>query len=307
MIRPPALRKGDVVALVAPSGPLAAASELDRACDVVRALGFEPRVAANAGLRDGYLAGSDERRAADFNAAARDPKIRGIFAVRGGYGAMRILDAVDYSALRADPKVVLGFSDVTALLNAVTQRAGIVTFHGPVAALSAFTPFVIEALYRAVSSAEPIGTLQMPDTVAIAPGRASGRLCGGNLSLLTALSGTPYAVDFNNALLFFEDVDEAPYRIDRMLTQLRLSGTIQRAAAILIGQCRGCHVDAEHVYAEMPLARTLHGRLHDLAVPVLSGASIGHIEEQWTIPIGVPATLDADARTLTINQAAVAK
>ncbi|HEY8297038.1 MAG TPA: LD-carboxypeptidase [Candidatus Baltobacteraceae bacterium] len=305
MIRPPALHPGDIVALISPAGPLADEAELVRACEAVRSLGFEPRPGRNAARRDGYLAGSDDERARDFNEAARDPQVRGIFALRGGYGTMRILHALDYEALRNDPKVILGYSDLTAILNAVTARAGLVTFHGPVAALSQFTPEVVAALRRAVCIAEPLGTFPIEDGATITGGRASGILRGGNLSLLAGLVGTPYAIALREAILFVEEVGEAPYKIDRMLTQLRLSGAFAGLAGIAIGQCRDCDVDSEHVYAQMPLARTLADRLGDLGVPVFTGARIGHIDEQWTIPIGARASIDAGVRTLRIDEPAV--
>ena len=305
MIRPPALRPGAVVALVAPAGPLANAEDFELARDFVRALGFEPRISEHATRSDGYLAGSDDERAADFNDAASDPSVRGIFALRGGYGTMRILDRIDYDALRDDPKVVLGYSDLTALLNAITARTGLVTFHGPVAALSTFTPSVVDALRRAICVAEPLGIISMPNTEIIAGGCVRGRLAGGNLSLIASLVGTRYALNLRDSLLFFEEVGEAPYRVDRMLTQLRLSGALADAAGVLVGQCRDCDVTEDHVYANMPLARVLQDRLGDLGVPAIAGASFGHIEEQWTIPIGVTATLDADERTLHLEEAAV--
>jgi muramoyltetrapeptide carboxypeptidase len=285
------LRKGDTVALIAPAGPLSTEEEFARAKRVVESLGLVPRLGRNAAKHDGYLAGSDDQRAADFNEAARDPKVRGIFALRGGYGTMRILDAIDYAALAGDPKVVVGYSDLTALLNAIAQRTGLVTFHGPVAALSQFGADETEWLRRAVMSAAPIGELVAGGVHTMSGGGARGHLRGGNLSLVTALIGTPYAIDTAGALLVLEEVDEAPYRIDRMLTQLRLSGALAKAAGILIGRCRNCDVDAEHPYAAMPFARVLWDRLGDLGVPVLSDLPIGHDGEQWTIPIGLEAEL----------------
>ncbi len=306
MRKPPALREGDAVALIAPAGPLDGPEDLQRACAAVEVLGLRPRVGANALERYGYLAGSDAQRAEDFNVAARDPDIRAIFAMRGGYGTLRILDLLDYGALRADPKVLLGYSDLTALLNAVSARSDLVTFHGPVAAISPFTQMVVDALRRAVCVARPLGTLHVPEMETICSGTASGRLAGGNLSLLAALIGTPYAVDTRDTLLFFEDVDEAPYRIDRMLTQMRLSGGLGNAAGIVAGRFHNCDVPED---ARTPdsfgSVQAIDDRLRDLAVPSLRGALIGHIEEQWTIPIGARATLDADARTLTIEEAAV--
>lgn len=259
----------------------------------MRSLGLVPRIGRNAREKDGYLAGSDEQRAADFNEAARDPQVRAIFALRGGYGTMRILDVLDYGALAADPKVVLGYSDLTALLNAVTQRTGLVTFHGPVAALSKFTENEIAWLRRAIMETTPMGDLHAPESEVIVPGRARGRLCGGNLSLVSALCGTPFEIDTSDALLVLEEVDEAPYRIDRMLTQLRLSGALQRASGILMGRCANCEVDEQHPYAARPLRTTLRDRLGDLGIPVLAQLPIGHDGEQWTLPIGLDARVEA--------------
>lgn len=286
------LRPGDSVALIAPAGPLASEAEFARAASIVRLLGLVPRMGKHAMRREGYLAGSDEQRAADFNEAARDPDVRGIFALRGGYGTMRILDALDYDALAADPKVVLGYSDLTALLNTITQKTGLITFHGPVAALSGFTERETAWLHRAVMRAEPIGELSSREQAVLVAGSASGRLCGGNLTLVTALLGTPYEIDTADALLVIEEVEEAPYRIDRMLTQLRLSGALARVRGVLVGTCKNCDVEETHPYAAMPLARTLEDRLGDLGVPVLLNLPIGHAGEQWTLPIGLNARIE---------------
>lgn len=291
MIRP-SLREGDLVVLLSPAGPVPDDGRLESARATVEALGLRTRVAPNAMERRGFLAGSDAQRLADLNGALRDPQVRGIFALRGGYGTMRILDAIDYAGLAADPKVVLGYSDLTAPLNAITQRTGLVTFHGPVAALSQFTAAETAWLRRAVMQTQPLGELQSADTHILAAGDARGRIAGGNLSLIAALAGTAFEVDTAGALLVIEEVDEAPYRIDRMLTQLRLSGALERAAGILVGRCANCDVDEQHPYAEMPLAETLRDRLSDLGVPVLTQLPIGHAGEQWTLPIGMPARIE---------------
>ena len=305
ILRPPALREGDIVALIAPAGPLASAEELARAEDVVRSLGLVPRTMPGAHRQLGYLAGTDEERAADFNAAVRDPRIRGIFALRGGYGTMRILDRIDYDAIETDPKVVLGYSDLTALLNTITQRTGVVTFHGPVAALSDFTANEVAWLRAAVMNGSELGALQWPNARKLSGGRAHGRLAGGNLSLITALLGTPHEIDVRGALLVIEDVEEAPYKIDRMLTQLRLNGALERAAGIIAGGWTNCDVDEDHRYSGLRLADVLTDRLGDLEIPVLLDLPIGHIDEQWTLPLGATATLDADAVTLLLDEPAV--
>ncbi len=293
----PALREGDTVALVAPAGPLKSEDEFERAQETVRALGLVPRVGAYAKASElGYLAGTDEQRASDFNEAVRDPQVRGIFALRGGYGSMRILDRIDYRALVRDPKVILGYSDLTAALNAITRQTGLFTFHGPVAALSQFSALETQALRAAIMRIVPLGALQAPQAQTLIPGVASGRIAGGNLSLIAALIGTPYEIDTDGALLVLEDVDESPYRIDRMLTQLRMNGALSRAAGIIAGGWTNCGVTDE----------LLRDRLGDLAIPILTETLIGHIDEQWTLPIGAHATLDADARTLTFHEPAVA-
>ncbi len=289
------MREGDTVALIAPAGPLKSEEEFERAHEIVRALGLVPRVGTYAKASAlGYLAGTDEQRASDFNEAARDPDIRAIFALRGGYGTMRILEQIDYDAIARDPKIVLGYSDLTALLNAITQRTGLVTFHGPVAALSQFTDLEMQSLRAAIMDAKPIGALQAPESQTLTGGSATGRIMGGNLSLISALVGTAFEIDTTGALLVLEDVDESPYRIDRMLTQLRMSGALSRAGGIIAGGWTNCGVTDE----------LLKDRLGDLGVPILSETLIGHIDEQWTLPIGARATLDADARTLTIEEAA---
>jgi muramoyltetrapeptide carboxypeptidase len=307
MLPPRKLRHGDVVALVAPAGPLASLEELQRAEDVVRSLGLVPRVMPGASLKLGYLAGTDEQRAGDFNAAIRDPQVRAVFALRGGYGTMRILDRLDYDAIRRDPKVILGYSDLTALLNVITQRTGVVTFHGPVAALSDFTDNEVAWLRAAVLSSAPLGTLNVPNARVLRGGVAQGRLAGGNLSLITALLGTPHEIDVAGAILVIEEVDEAPYRIDRMLTQLRLNGALARVAGIVAGGWTNCDVPEDHRYAGLRLADVLADRLQDLGVPVLLGLPVGHIDEQWTLPLGATVLLDAGAHTLTITESAVSE
>lgn len=306
VIRPPVLREGDTVALIAPAGPLASLEELERAVGVVESLGLVPFVMPGARRRLGYLAGTDDERAADFNAAVRDPAIRGIFALRGGYGTMRILDRIDYGALQSNPKPVLGYSDLTALLNTITQRTGVITFHGPVAALSDFTANEVSWLRAAVMNGSALGTLHWPNARKLSGGKARGHLAGGNLSLVTALLGTPHEIDVRGALLVIEDVDEAPYKIDRMLTQLRLNGALERAAGVIAGGWTNCDVAEDHRYSGLRLADVLTDRLGGLDIPVLLDLPIGHIDEQWTLPLGAIATLDADSGTLTIEEPSVA-
>ncbi len=301
MRKPPRLRAGDRVGLISPASPLAD-GEIEKGISHIRSLGLEPVLGNFVGAQDGYLAGSDEERAGDFNRMARDPSIRGIIAMRGGYGTMRILDALDYAAIAADPKVVMGFSDLTAILNAVARRSAVVTFHGPLAAReSQFDSVTREYVKRVCMSAQPIGTLRAPHAVALRAGRARGPIAGGNLSLVSSLVGTPWAPAFRDALLLLEETGEEPYRIDRMLTQLRLAGALQASRGVLFGACTHCEPKGPSQTVDQVLADRLGG----LDKPVLAGVPVGHIPEQWVLPIGLEGVLDASALTLEIPEAAV--
>lgn len=295
----PRLREGDTVVLFSPAGPVAEDGRLERAQATLEGIGLRVKVAAHAMSRYGYLAGADDERLADLNDALRDPGVRGLFALRGGYGTMRLLRDVDYDALRSDPKVVIGYSDLTALLNTMTARTGVVTFHGPVASSGAWSERVIDWLRGAIFEGGSIGDLHAEASYSIASGTASGRLAGGNLSLITALLGTPYAIDFTDAIVLIEEVDEAPYRMDRMLTQLRMSNALSSAKGVIVGECTNCDVPDDHVYGDVKLRDVLAEQLGDLGIPVLAEIEAGHIEEQWTLPIGATARLDTRARTLS--------
>jgi muramoyltetrapeptide carboxypeptidase len=257
----------------------------------------------------GYLAGPDSSRLYQFNAFARDPHIRGIIALRGGYGTMRLLDGIDYDALVKDPKVLIGFSDITALLNAVSAKTGLITFHGPVAGHGHFTETVIRGLRRAVMSTKPIGQIAAANdprerTTMYPP--ASGRIYGGNLSLVAALCGTPYAIPSAASILLLEEVNEAPYRVDRMLTQLRLGGYLDDVAGIALGQFVHCVPNEEtDDVPSFSIAETLDDRLFGLRCPIVAEFPFGHIAAQTTIPIGARATLDAQARIMSIDETAV--
>ncbi len=299
--RPPILARGDRVGLIAPASP-PTDGDIAQARAHVESLGLVAVMGDYVRARDGYLAGTDAQRAADFNRMARDASVRAIVAIRGGYGTMRILELLDYAAIRHDPKIVMGFSDLTALLNAVTTRAGVVTFHGPLGAHgSSWSGAARTYVEQLLFSAQLPPRLQIEDPQPIVSGRARGRLAGGNLSLIAALTGTPFAVPARDALLFFEETEEAPYHLDRMLTQLTLAGTLTAARGVVVGQCtkctpKGSSPTAEQVIAECLLAA---GR------PAVAGAPIGHIPTQWVLPIGVLAELDAGAGTLALLEPAL--
>lgn len=283
------LAPGARVALLSPAGPLAGEADLARAESNARALGWEPVVASHALARDGYLAGDDASRLADLNGTIRDPRIDGIWCIRGGYGSMRLLDAIDYDALRKSPKAVIGYSDITALHCAIRARCDLVSYHGP-NARAELTPFSRASLARATSRVgDPFA--DTPPLPLCREGSAAGPLVGGNLALLCALIGTPYSAFFDGAILVIEDVNEPLYRIDRMLRQLTLSGALARVAGLCIGSFteRGDESD------DAP--RSLDVLFEEAAAhvrgPVAFGAPIGHVPNQWTLPLGARAELSA--------------
>jgi muramoyltetrapeptide carboxypeptidase len=301
-VRPPALRPGDTVLLVSPSGPTRP-ERVARGVELLTGWGLRPVPAPNAYARRGYLAGDDALRAADLNAAFADPAVRGVLCTRGGYGAQRVVDALDMSTVRRDPKVVAGFSDITALQLALWRGARLATVHGPGAAwLDERTPAAsAESLRAALMSTDPVVVHRLPTeetAPVLVPGMATGPLIGGNLCLLVSSLGTPDSPDLTGAILLIEDVGEPPYKVDRMLTHLRRAGALAGVAGVAVGQFTDC-ADGWAV----GVAEVLAERLGDLGVPVLGGLPIGHGVGQLTVPIGVPATLDTAAGTLTVSPA----
>jgi muramoyltetrapeptide carboxypeptidase len=293
---PPALGPGARVALVAPAGPLRDSDELARSITHAESLGWEPVPGLHVLRRDGYLAGSDAERLLDLNAALQDDRIDGIWCVRGGYGAMRLLEELDVDAMRRHPKALIGYSDITALHTALGNAADVVTFHGPHAALP-LSPFSRDSFERAVvAQRDPCG--EATDARALRPGRAEGRLVGGNLSLLASLCGTRFAPDYTGTILVLEDIGEPTYRIDRMLCQLALTGALAGVAGIAYGQF------SEGTDPDEASSRALDDVLREAAdiagVPAIAGIPLGHIDDQWTIPLGAIAELDADRRTLHV-------
>jgi muramoyltetrapeptide carboxypeptidase len=308
------LRRGDTVGLVKPAGFLADDLEFQLVMEAVTAMGLVPKPSAHLRSRFGYLAGHDKDRAADINAMYADDSVRAVFAVRGGWGSARLLPYLDFDIIRANPKLLVGFSDITALHLAFAARAGFATIHGPNAGSSwsklswgSFRRLAFDAerpLYRNPTATEDRLVQRQWRTQTITPGKARGRLLGGNLTVLTSLLGTPYLPNFDGAILFLEDVDEAEYRIDRMLTQLALAGVLRRVAGVVFGQCTNCRAAGPSI-GGFTLAEVLQQHLQPLGVPAYQGALFGHVEHQFSIPVGVRAEIDASSGTMRILESAV--
>jgi muramoyltetrapeptide carboxypeptidase len=310
------LLPGDTVGLITPSTYVSDPDRLVAAERTVKYFGLKAKIAPNVRRRQGYLGGTIEERLADLHQMFADPEVKAVFPIRGGYGSAQLLDRIDYDLIRRNPKILMGYSDITALHLAIHKRTGLVTFHGPVT-VSSFSEYTQNYFRRALFDNTPLGTLTNPPESnplrpdhtlrAVRPGRARGPLTGGNLSLICALMGTPFEIETRGRILFIEDVGEQPYAIDRMLTQLRLAGKLEQAAGIIFGECNECRPRAfqPSFDSTLSLGEVVDQILGGLRIPVLSGLTIGHTDDQLTLPLGVAATLDADKSELTIEEPAL--
>jgi muramoyltetrapeptide carboxypeptidase len=316
LLKPKPLRPGDTVALITPSTYVSSPDALQLAKRTVEYFGLKWKLGRNAGKRTGYLGGTVDERVADLHAAFTDPEVQAVFCTRGGYGAAMLLDKIDFALIRSHTKIFTGFSDITALHLGLHQQSGMVTFHGPTV-LADFSDYTLEHFRRALFDARPLGVLRNPvEERPIRPkhplrtlqgGQGTGALAGGNLTLISTTMGTPWEIQTDGKLLFLEDVDEQPYSMDRMLTQLRLAGKFRHIRGLILGQCRDCAArDFKPAFeSTFSLGEVYDNILGELKVPVLAGLTIGHTEDQLTLPLGVRATLDADAGTLTVEEEAL--
>ena len=303
-IKPDALKPGDTVAVVAPAAAIER-EHLERGVNVLGAMGYRVKVSQRALARSGILAGDDRERAHELQAYFADRDVKAIFSARGGYGCGRLMPLLDFNALARTPKIFVGFSDATFLLNALVDLAGMTSFHGPMVAMDfarGLTPRVLEHMRQLLSG--DLAGFELEAREAMHPGVAEGEVIGGCLSVLVATIGTPFAPRFDGRILFLEDTGEKAYRIDRMLVQLRQSGALGRVAGIVFGAVRA--IDGNEQENQL-IARFIAEQTADLGCPVLYGIEAGHGTENFTIPFGVVARIDARARRIVFTEAAVAK
>ncbi len=310
IIKPKKLKNGDTIGLVSPAGFLKKSS-LDEAIESMEKLGFKVKVGDHVLDRNGYLAGTDQQRADDINNMFKDNSVDGIFCTRGGYGVARMLNLLDYGTIKNNPKMLIGYSDITALLYGIFAQTGLVSFHGPVAT-STFDEFSTEYFRKVLMSnlsplELPLNEVHKEDSYVIRSGKASGKLVGGNLSIVVSLIGTPYDVDFTDSILFLEEVREEPYRIDRFLTQLLSSGKLDKVNGIALGVFKNCEIDPDKPSFErsFTLKEVLFDRLYQLGVPVVYGLSFGHIANKYTLPFGIKAELNTINKSITLLENSV--
>jgi muramoyltetrapeptide carboxypeptidase len=314
-LKPARLNLGDTLGVIAPASAPGNPDTIDLGLAALEKLGFKTRPAPNLRKRSGFLAGTDRERADDLMRMFLDPDIHGILCLRGGYGTARLLPLLDYQAIRANPKVFVGYSDITSLHCAFLAKAGLVSFHGPMVTSDFSKPtvseFASQSLLRIVMQPQPAGSIRagsrIKTTKVLAGGKAVGTLVGGNLSILCAALGTPFQPSFKGAVLFIEDVNEEPYRFDRMLTQLLNAGLLQQVSGVAIGVNKRCRDPKARTAKEyrQSLEDVFRERLLPLRIPIVMGLPFGHIRHNATLPQGAQVLLDADEGDLSILEAAV--
>jgi muramoyltetrapeptide carboxypeptidase len=304
-IKPKALKKGDLVAICAPAGCISEPEEILEFTDVIRDLGFRVKKGRNIASRFGYFSAPDESRAAEFMEMIGDPEVKAIFFIRGGWGCARIIPFLDFAAIRNNPKVIMGFSDISSLLNAITSKTGLVTFHGPNGNAS-WNSRTMEYFHSLLFHGKACSFHNRTEDLkvrTIHAGIAEGELFGGNLTVVNSMIGTGHLPDWTNKILFLEDLKEEPYRIDRMLTQLKLAGVLDAVSGIILGAFRDCV--AEEPDRAFTIDQVFDQHFKGLNKPVFSNAQFGHVVNKFILPVGTKVRMNADRGTIEMLEAGV--
>lgn len=302
-LKPQALKKGDVIGIVSPASSPDDFSRIEKGVSYLESLGYRVKLGKHVYKRLGYLSASDDERAQDLNEMFSDPEVRAIICVRGGYGTTRILDKINYNAIKRSPKIFVGYSDITALQLAIFKKTGLITFSGPMLAVDiySFDSFSEEFFWRILTSKSKEIEIKNPDGVELAtfkPGKAVGILLGGNLSLLASIIGTKYQPDFKDSILVIEDIGEEPYRIDRYLSQLKNSDVLSKIKGCIFGQFTDCVPKEEG--KSLTLEQIFQDYFGNLKIPIISNLSYGHIPQKLTLPVGAKVRIDSKRKTITI-------
>lgn len=306
-IKPKALKKGEMVGICAPAGCVSDPGEVREFTDVLKDLGFKVRIGKNVGSRYGYFSAADEARAAEFMDLVKDPEVKGIFFVRGGWGCARILPFIDFEVIKANPKVIMGFSDITTLLNAITLKTGLITFHGPNGNAS-WNTRTMEYFHSLLFHGESHTFYNRQEDFKIRTilgGIAEGELFGGNLTVISSMIGSEHLPDWEGKILFLEDLKEEPYRIDRMLTQLKLAGVLDKVEGIVLGAFRDCL--AEEPDRAFTVEEVFDQHFKGLNKPVYANAQFGHVVNKFVLPVGTKVRINADKGTIQMLEGGVMK
>jgi muramoyltetrapeptide carboxypeptidase len=307
---PARLKKGDLIGVISPASPVSDPSKIQRGVAYLERNGYRVLEGESVGKTCGYLAGTDAERAKDINKMFSDKRVKAIVCIRGGYGTPRLLPLLNYKLLSRNPKILVGFSDITALQLAIWKKCHLMTFHGPMLGVDfadQIDPYTEELFWRMVTSTKKIGKVPVPDEAGhtvLYRGSSSGRLLGGNLSLIASLMGTSFQPDFAGALLFIEDIGEEPYRIDRMMTQLRHASVLSKVRGILAGQFTDC-MPKDPSEPSFSVEQILSEFAAFASKPFLSNLPFGHTAKKLTLPIGLRVKVDTDKRSIEYLEPAV--
>ncbi len=305
-LKPAALKSGDTVAISSPAGAIWDDKQIEIFSNILKGIGFKVVLGKTLYEKFGYFAGTDEFRAKELNDFFADKTIKAIFCMKGGWGCARILDKINYEQIKNNPKILIGFSDITSLLIAITTKTGLVTFHGPVgnSGWNDYTKHVFnEVCIKGSVYSYPENPITEDKIVTINKGTAKGQLIGGNLTVLSSIVGSSYLPNFKNKILFLEEAKEEPYSIDRMLTQLKLCGVLDDISGFVFGKCAKCL--AEEPLKAFTFDEVIQQHIKPLGIPAFYGTMIGHIENKFTIPIGINATIHADIGSIKLLETAV--
>ena len=308
IIKPKKLQQGDIIGLISPGFILPDRKKYDEIINQVQQLGYKVKEGPNARNRYGYLAGTDKERAADLNTMFADNTVDAIIPFRGGWGCNRILPLIDYDIIKENPKILVGYSDITTLLLSIYAKTGLVTFHGPVGK-SKWTDYTTNHFKRVLKGQQKQFTIpkknfceECDQFKVVNPGQVTGTLLGGNLSVLSAMMGSDYLPSWDNSILFLEDVGEDIYRVDRMLTQLKLNGVLEKISGFIFGQCTSCERSSSN---SLTFEQVLDDHIKPLGIPAFTGTMIGHIDNMITLPVGLPAEMNTQDGTIKLKEDAV--
>ncbi|RPI68732.1 MAG: LD-carboxypeptidase, partial [Ignavibacteriales bacterium] len=310
VIKPGKLKKGDVIGIISPASAPADLFKIEKGAAYLESLGYKVKIGKSSGSSYGYLAGTDDERLKDLHDMFSDREVKAVFCTRGGYGAPRLVDKVDYKLIARNPKIFVGYSDITALQMAFLQKTGLVTFAGPMLAVNLYNsidPLVEEMFWALLTSNKKFGRIELPNNEKIFPvvkGIAKGRLIGGNLATFLSLAGTEYLPDMKNKILMLEEIGEAPYRIDRMFNQLRLMGAFKKLSGIILGAFTDCN-ESDPEKKTLSTGEVIADYVDNLKIPVVYNFKHGHINDLLTLPFGTTLRLNASRSIIEITEGTV--
>jgi muramoyltetrapeptide carboxypeptidase len=309
-VKPKKLLRGDLVGVISPASSPDDLTKINKGVAYLENLGYKVVVGKNVGKIKGYLAGTDKERLDDIHQMFADKEVKAIFNVRGGYGSLRLLDKIDYDLVKKNPKIFVGYSDINALQLAFFKKCGLVTFSGPMPAVDFIddvSPFTEENFWRIVTSDKKIGKFHNPNDekfFQLTKGKAEGRILGGNLTVLNSMIGTNYLPDFDKSILMLEDINEPPYKIDRMFNQLRITKLIKKINGIILGRFVNCY-EPDEMKNSLTLNEVIEDYFHSLKIPVIYNFKHGHIKDNLTVPLGIKASMNSDKGIIEIKESAV--